>query len=91
MVGTYGRRVQHCVRRRREAVEISASVRRTVVRIMARLRFLNDGAVDSIAISVGVLVVVSGSVLLVLVAVVDSVLGVSESRVVTAMEDNEVA
>lgn len=78
-VGKYGRRVQHRVRRRREAMKAMVVVRRTVVRMMVRLRFDWDRLVDAMAVLVGILVAVAGEIA-----------GHCEGTVVVIGEDDEV-
>ena len=59
-VGKCGLRVQHRVRRRSETMKAKATVRRTVVRMIVKLRFPGDWLLDAIAIFVGTPVAVVG-------------------------------
>lgn len=76
----YGLWVQQRVRKRRKAMRAKLTVRKTVGRIIVRLRFSADWLLDAtMAMLVGVLV-----------AAVGEVMGHSEENVGTFVEDDEV-
>jgi hypothetical protein len=74
----YGLRVQHRVRRRREAARAKVMGRMIVVRMIVNFRLSGDWLVDAIAIFVGILG-----------AVVEGIGGHCEETVATISEDDD--